>query len=57
MAVGGDRRDYDGCGSGGDFPEGGGAFFLKFGVRREILERENVAGGEGDDGIGIAGGG
>ena len=53
----GDRRDDDGCGAGGDLPEGGGAFFLEFGMRRKILERENVAGGEGDDGIRIAGGG
>ena len=43
--------------SGGDLPESGGAFFLEFGMRREILEREHVAGGEGDDGLGIAGGG
>ena len=54
---GGDWGDDDSGGAGGNFPERGGAFFLKFGVRGEILERENVAGGKGDDGVGITGGG
>ena len=54
--CGGDGRDDDGSGAGGDFPESGGAFFLEFGMRREILERKHVAGGERDDGVGIAGG-
>jgi hypothetical protein len=31
--------------------------FLELRVRREILVGEHVAGGEGDDGLGIAGGG
>jgi hypothetical protein len=53
---GGDRRDDDGCGTGGNLPQGGGAFFLELGVRRKILERENVASGKSDDGFGIAGG-
>src|ERR1700728_82435 len=52
-----DGRDHDGGGSGCDLPESGGAFFLEFRMRGEILEREDVAGGESDDRIGIAGGG
>ena len=42
--------------AGGDLPQSGGAFFLEFGMRREILEGKDVAGGEGDDGLRIAGG-
>ena len=59
QADGGGRdwRDHDGCSTGGNLPQSGGAFFLEFGMRREILEGEHVAGGEGDDGFGIAGGG
>ncbi len=50
-------RDDDGGGAGCNLPESGGAFFLEFGMRREILEGEHVARGEGDDGVRIAGGG
>ena len=54
---GADRRDDDAGAAGGNFPEGGGALLLNFGVRREILEWQNVAGREGDDGVGIDGAG
>ncbi len=40
-----DRRDHDGGGSGRDLPKGCGAFFLEFGVGREILVREDIASG------------
>src|SRR5580658_678874 len=52
-----DWRDYDRRFASCNFPEGGGAFFLQLGMRGEILEWKHVAGGEGDYGVGIAGGG
>ena len=52
-----DRSDHDRRFAGGNLPESGGAFFLQFGVRGKILERKHVAGGQGDDRLGIAGGG
>ena len=48
---GGDRSDHDRRLAGGDLPQGGGALFLKFGMRRKILERQHVASGKGDDGV------
>ncbi len=53
----GDRRDYDVGGAGSDFPESGGAFFLEFGMRGEILKGKYIARGKRDDGVRIAGGG
>ncbi len=59
LADGGgrDRRDHDRGFAGGDFPQGGGAFFLQLGMGRQILEWEHVAGRERDYVLGIAGGG
>ena len=46
-----DRRDHDRGFAGGNLPQRGGALFLNLGMRREILERQHVAGGQGDDAI------
>ncbi len=46
-----DRSDDDRRFAGGDLPQGSGALFLQFGMRRKILERQHVAGGKGDDGV------
>ncbi len=52
-----DWRHYDRCSAGGNLPQGGSALFLEFRMRREILKRQHVAGGQRDYGFGIAGGG
>ena len=49
MAVAATGRDDDRGRAGGDLPQSGGAFFLEFRMRREILEGKHVACGEGDD--------
>ena len=47
------RGDNDGCGSGRDLPESGGASLLNFRVRRKILEGKDIAGRERHYGVGI----
>jgi hypothetical protein len=54
---GGGRGNHDGSCAGGNLPQGGGALFLEFGMRREILVGKHVPRGKGDDGVRIAGGG
>jgi hypothetical protein len=51
-AGGFDGRDDEAGLRGGDLPEGCGAGLLDLGVRGEIFEREDVVGGETEDGFG-----
>src|ERR1700678_149676 len=51
----GDRRNDDRGAASGNLPQGGSTFFLNFRMRRQILERQHITCGQGDDRVGIGG--